>query len=92
MKTSLGMGGLELEERKINLVYGSLLHAIGKVIKGSRAMRKTRVPLGPEWFRRLSDNEKIAQQIAKATSVILTDWLLIVWSISRQLLQRLLQA
>ena len=57
-----------MKKEKIDLVYGSLLHAIGKVIQGSRYNEKDLGTIGSEWFRRFSDNEKIAQQIAKATS------------------------
>ena len=57
-----------MKKEKIDLVYGSLLHAIGKVIQGSRYDEKDLGTIGSEWFRRFSDNEKIAQQIAKATS------------------------
>lgn len=57
-----------MKKEKIDLVYGSLLHAIGKVIQGSRYDEKDLGTVGSEWFRRFSDNEKIAQQIAKATS------------------------
>ena len=57
-----------MKKEKIDLVYGSLLHAIGKVIQGSRYVEKDLGTIGAEWFRRFSDNEKIAQQIAKATS------------------------
>ena len=57
-----------MKKEKIDLVYGSLLHAIGKVIQGSRYDEKDIGTIGSEWFRRFSDNEKIAQQIAKATS------------------------
>jgi len=57
-----------LKKEKIDLVYGSLLHAIGKVIQGSRYDEKDLGTIGSEWFRRFSDNERIAQQIAKATS------------------------
>jgi len=61
-----------LKKEKIDLVYGSLLHAIGKVIQGSRYDEKDLGTIGSEWFRRFSDNEKIAQQIAKATSIDVT--------------------
>ena len=57
-----------MKKEKNDLVYGSLLHAIGKVIQGSRCDEKDLGTIGSEWFRRFSDNEKIAQQIAKATS------------------------
>ena len=57
-----------MKKEKIDLVYGSLLHAIGKVIQGSRYDEKDLGTIGSEWFKRFSDNEKIAQQIAKATS------------------------
>ena len=57
-----------MKKEKIDLVYGSLLHAIGKVIQGSRYDEKDLGTIGSEWFRRFSDNEKISQQIAKATS------------------------
>ena len=57
-----------MKKEKIDLVYGSLLHAIGKVIQGSRYDEKDLGTIGSEWFIRFSDNEKIAQQIAKATS------------------------
>ena len=57
-----------MKKEKIDLVYGSLLHAIGKVIQGSRYDEKDLGTIGSEWFRRFSDNEKIAQQISKATS------------------------
>lgn len=57
-----------MKKEKIDLVYGSLLHTIGKVIQGSRYDEKDLGTIGSEWFRRFSDNEKIAQQIAKATS------------------------
>ena len=57
-----------MKKEKIDLVYGSLLHAIGKVIQGSRYDEKDLGTIGSEWFRRFSDNEKIAQQIAKTTS------------------------
>ena len=57
-----------MKKEKNDLVYGSLLHAIGKVIQGSRYDEKDLGTIGSEWFRRFSDNEKIAQQIAKATS------------------------
>lgn len=57
-----------MKKEKIDLVYGSLLHAISKVIQGSRYDEKDLGTIGSEWFRRFSDNEKIAQQIAKATS------------------------
>ena len=61
-----------MKKEKIDLVYGSLLHAIGKVIQGSRYDEKDLGTIGSEWFKRFSDNEKIAQQIAKATSSDLT--------------------
>ena len=57
-----------MKKEKIDLVYGSLLHAIGKVIQGARYDEKDLGTIGSEWFRRFSDNEKIDQQIAKATS------------------------
>lgn len=57
-----------MKKEKIDLVYGSLLHAIGKVIQGSRHDEKDLGTIEAEWFRRFSDNEKIAQQISKATS------------------------
>lgn len=57
-----------MKKEKIDLVYGSLLHAIGKVIQGSRYDERDIGTIGSEWFKRFSDNEKIAQQIAKATS------------------------
>ena len=57
-----------MKKEKIDLVYGSLLHAIGKVIQGSRHDEKDLGTIGAECFRRFSDNEKIAQQISKATS------------------------
>ena len=57
-----------MKKEKIDLVYGSLLHAIGKVFQGSRYDEKDLGTIGSEWFKRFSDNEKIAQQIAKATS------------------------
>ena len=57
-----------MKKEKIDLVYGSLLHAIGKVIQGSRYDERDIGTIGSEWFRRFSDNKKIAQQIAKATS------------------------
>lgn len=44
------------------------MHAIGKVIQGSRYDEKDIGSIGAEWFRRFLDNEKIAQQIARATS------------------------
>ncbi|MFQ6862953.1 MAG: hypothetical protein ACLRUB_00040 [Streptococcus sp.] len=40
MKTSLGMGGIKLEEEKIDLFYGALLHDIGKVIQGRQENEK----------------------------------------------------
>lgn len=57
-----------MKKEKIDLVYGLLLHAIGKVIQGFRYDEKDLGTIGSEWFKRFSDNEKIAQQIAKATS------------------------
>ena len=57
-----------MKKEKIDLVYGSLLHAIGKVIRGSRYDERDIGTIGSEWFKRFSDNKKIAQQIAKATS------------------------
>lgn len=57
-----------MKKEKIDLVYGSLLHAIGKVIQGSSYDERDIGTIGSEWFKRFSDNEKIAQQIAKATS------------------------
>ena len=57
-----------MKKEKIDLVYGSLLHDIGKVIQGSRYYEKDMGTIGSEWFKRFSDNEKIAQQIAKVTS------------------------
>jgi len=48
-----------LKKEKNDLVYGSLLHAIGKVIQGSRCDEKDLGTIGSEWFRRFSDNEKI---------------------------------
>ena len=57
-----------MKKEKIDLVYGSLLHAIGKVIQRSRYDERDIGTIGSEWFKRFSDNKKIAQQIAKATS------------------------
>lgn len=57
-----------MKKEKIDLVYGSLLHAVGKVIQRSTDDERDFGTIGAEWFRRFSDNEKIAQQIAKATS------------------------
>jgi len=57
-----------LKKEKIDLVYGSLLHAVGKVIQRSTDDERDFGTIGAEWFRRFSDNEKIAQQIAQATS------------------------
>jgi len=61
-----------LKKEKIDLVYGSLLHAIGKVIQGSSYDERDIGTIGSEWFKRFSDNKKIAQQIAKATSIDVT--------------------
>ena len=61
-----------MKKEKIDLVYGSLLHAIGKVIQGSRYDERDIGTIGSEWFKRFSDNKKIAQQIAKATSIDVT--------------------
>jgi CRISPR-associated protein, csm1 family len=61
-----------LKKEKIDLVYGSLLHAIGKVIQGSRYDERDIGTIGSEWFKRFSDNKKIAQQIAQATSIDVT--------------------
>lgn len=44
------------------------MHAVGKVIQGSTDDEKDIGSIGAEWFRRFLDNEKIAQQIARATS------------------------
>ena len=57
-----------MKKEKIDLVYGSLLHAIGKVIQGSSYDERDIGTIGSEWFKRFSDNKKIAQQIDKATS------------------------
>lgn len=57
-----------MKKEKIDLFYGSLLHAVGKVIQGSTDDEKDIGSIGAEWFRRFLDNEKIAQQIARATS------------------------
>ena len=57
-----------MKKEKIDLVYGSLLHAVGKVIQHSTDDERDFGTIGAEWFRRFSDNEKIAQQIAQATS------------------------
>ncbi|MFS9341247.1 type III-A CRISPR-associated protein Cas10/Csm1 [Streptococcus australis] len=57
-----------MKKEKIDLVYGSLLHAVGKVIQRSTDDERDFGTIGAEWFRRFSDNEKIAQQIAQATS------------------------
>ena len=61
-----------MKKEKIDLVYGSLLHAIGKVIQGSSYDERDIGTIGSEWFKRFSDNKKIAQQIAKATSIDVT--------------------
>ena len=61
-----------MKKEKIDLVYGSLLHAIGKVIQGSRYDERDIGTIGSEWFKRFSDNKKIAQQIAQATSIDVT--------------------
>jgi len=61
-----------LKKEKIDLVYGSLLHAIGKVIQGSSYDERDIGTIGSEWFKRFSDNKKIAQQIAKTTSIDVT--------------------
>ena len=57
-----------MKKEKIDLVYGSILHAVGKVIQRSTDDERDFGTIGAEWFRRFSDNEKIAQQIAQATS------------------------
>lgn len=61
-----------MKKEKIDLVYGSLLHAIGKVIQGSSYDERDIGTIGSEWFKRFSDNKKIAQQIAKTTSIDVT--------------------
>ena len=61
-----------MKKEKIDLVYGSLLHAIGKVIQGSSYDERDIGTIGSEWFKRFSDNKKIAQQIAQATSIDVT--------------------
>ena len=57
-----------MKKEKIDLVYGSLLHAVGKVIQRSTDDERDVGTIGAEWFSRFLDNEKIAQQIAQATS------------------------
>ena len=52
-----------MKKEKIDLIYGSLLHAVGKVIQRSTDDERDFGTIGAEWFRRFSDNEKIAQQI-----------------------------
>ena len=47
-----------MKKEKIDLVYGSLLHAIGKVIQGSSYDERDIGTIGSEWFKRFSDNKK----------------------------------
>ena len=52
-----------MKKEKIDLVYGALLHDIGKLLQRSGKDTKDATSLGAEWFRRFSDNEAIAQHL-----------------------------
>lgn len=52
-----------MKKEKIDLVYGALLHDIGKLLQHSGKDTKDATNLGSEWFRRFSDNEAIAQHL-----------------------------
>lgn len=53
-----------MKKEKIDLVYGALLHDIGRLLQRSGKDIKDSTSLGAEWFRRFSDNEAIAQHLA----------------------------
>lgn len=53
-----------MKKEKIDLVYGALLHDIGKLLQRSGKDTKDVPGFGAEWFRRFSDNEAIAQHLA----------------------------
>ena len=52
-----------MKKEKIDLVYGALLHDIGKLLQRSGKDIKDATSLGAEWFRHFSDNEAIAQHL-----------------------------
>ena len=52
-----------MKKEKIDLVYGALLHDIGKLLQRSGKDIKDATSLGAEWFRRFSDNEAISQHL-----------------------------